>query len=133
MESGGRRAGIGPQSELAFVAGGAAERGAPGIAVNRWYLPAEVAKVIVGNGDFQNPAPVGVGVIVEPFIASKQKMDGGNLSSKKDDEKIRRFVEEHKKHIEVVEDGEKSVVMIHNPSANNREQRVKKNTHTGRA
>ena len=57
--------GIGPQAMLALVPGGSVEASAPNIAVARWNLAAEMAEIVVWNGDFENPALVDVSMIVE--------------------------------------------------------------------
>ena len=59
---------VGPQAELTPVAGVAVESGAPDIAVLRQDLLAEMAEIVVGYRDFENPAAVGVGVVVERAV-----------------------------------------------------------------
>mgnify|MGYP003961670045 FL=1 len=57
--------GIGPQAMLALVPGGSVEASAPNVAVARWNLAAQMAEIVVWNGDFENPALVDISMVVE--------------------------------------------------------------------
>ena len=56
---------VGPEAKLALVACRAIEAGAPAVAVARRDLPTQVAEIGEWNGDFEDPALVAVGVVVE--------------------------------------------------------------------
>ena len=57
--------GIGPQAMLALVPGGSVEASAPNIAVARWDLATNMAKIVMWDGDFENPSPVDISMVVE--------------------------------------------------------------------
>ena len=78
VEGGVWRSSIGPESELTLVTGGAIERGSPYISFPWWNLTAQVAEVIVGDSDFEDPAPVGRRVFVEGTV--KGRGDGYALA-----------------------------------------------------
>ena len=56
---------IRPHTKLALVPGSSVETSAPNIAVARWDLATNMAKIVMWDGDFENPSPVDISMVVE--------------------------------------------------------------------